>query len=243
MFPEGKEHCVTLDGILVAGNRVGQILFNRTGRICAAESKLEAVCAAVRRVPQSAETKPLHRLLLYGCGIAQNAWTKMHKAKPGNGAGLHQTVILWCSRKSRAHWHRCEKEAYLHNNGTLLAGGMKPIIKGPLLEHVVFVCAVLCEERSCVHCFHCRLMFDGFHFSVTDTDTGWIVICVLLAVVTLAVIVTVAIIVAKRSSPKAPLEFPSAIQVTCRRKSENSGCCFGWFTVCFKPVIAVASHQ
>lgn len=74
-------------------------------------------------------------------------------------------------------------------------------------------------------------------------DTRWVVMAVLLAIVTLAVIVTVAIVAAKRSSSDAPLVLPRAIQVTCQRKPENSSRCFGWFTVCFKPVIAVACQE
>lgn len=34
-FPEGAEECVTLDGILFDGLKVGQVLFRKSGRVCA----------------------------------------------------------------------------------------------------------------------------------------------------------------------------------------------------------------
>ena len=51
IFPEGLEHCVRLDGVLFAGDLVGQILFKKSDRICAVTtaSKLEAV----RKDPRS----------------------------------------------------------------------------------------------------------------------------------------------------------------------------------------------
>lgn len=107
----------------------------------------------------------------------------------------------------------------------------------------MFVLLFCVKSRAAFIVFTVASCLMGFISLFAHTDTRWIVMGVLLAIVTLAVIITVAIIVAKRSSSEALLVLPSATQVTCQRKSENSSCCFGWFTVCFKPVIAVACLQ
>lgn len=60
VFAEGAEYCVTLDGVLFAGNLVGHILFKKSDRICAvaAASKLEGVCTAVRRIKEIPRLPP-----------------------------------------------------------------------------------------------------------------------------------------------------------------------------------------
>lgn len=37
-FTEGAEECVTLEGTLFDGARVGQVLFRKSARVCASES-------------------------------------------------------------------------------------------------------------------------------------------------------------------------------------------------------------
>lgn len=69
LIPEGAEYCVTLDGILFAGNLVHQILFKTSERICAmaAASTLEAVFSAELQKKKKGENSLF-------------VWTTMRKA-------------------------------------------------------------------------------------------------------------------------------------------------------------------
>lgn len=50
-FPEGEEECVTLDGTLFDGLQVGQVLFRKSRRVCAADGESTAEVTSLSFLP------------------------------------------------------------------------------------------------------------------------------------------------------------------------------------------------
>lgn len=50
-FPDGADECVTLDGILFDGIRVGQVLFRKSGRVCASDGESTAEVTLLSFLP------------------------------------------------------------------------------------------------------------------------------------------------------------------------------------------------
>lgn len=50
-FTDGEEECVTLDGILFDGLQVGQVLFRKSGRVCASDGESTAEVTSLSFLP------------------------------------------------------------------------------------------------------------------------------------------------------------------------------------------------